>query len=74
MGDVLRMQYFGQMYPDKVHLVSYAFAHFDLSPAVEFYSEKTISRFDSTQTGDRLSFEASIDFVFAVDEFPGANN
>ena len=71
MGDVLNMNYVGQMLPEKITMITRAYARFDLTTGMIFYKDQTVSKLDSTNGGDRLSFEANVHLTRTFDMFPG---
>ena len=72
IGNVVRMKYIGKMKLQRVLMSTSQRFRFDLGVAVIFFGYKVVSKIESRNGGDRLSFEGRIYLTRTVDMFPGS--
>ena len=65
------MTYYGQMLPGRVTMITRDKMRFELGTGLVFYRDHVVSKIESTNGGDRLSFEADVHLTRTRDIFTG---
>ena len=71
IGNVVRMKYTGKMRLRQVSMSTSQRFRFDLGVAVTFFRSNAVSKIESRNGGDHLSFEGKIFLTRTLDMFPG---
>ena len=71
IGDVVDVTYIGRMLPEEVTMTSHNKLKFKLGKGLRFEKDEVISKIDSTDAGDRLSFHGDVFLSDNEGPFPG---
>ena len=70
-NDVVDITYTGRMLPEKVSMISHDKLKFKLGKGLRFEKDDVVSKIDSTDAGDRLSFQGDVFLNDNEGPFPG---
>ena len=71
IGDVVAIKYIGKMLPEKMTMSTSQKIDWYLGSGTTFYGSNAVSKIESEDGKDRLSFKANIYLARTLESFPG---